>query len=94
MDWARRARRFGWSATRKQHSNVLSHLAGHLKRDIDAGARADLVRLIAQYRLGRVPLAVPITVLKHHFRRYPAPSVGHRYYLDPHPEALALRDFI
>ncbi|MDX1514998.1 MAG: DUF523 and DUF1722 domain-containing protein, partial [Gammaproteobacteria bacterium] len=33
-------------ATRKQHSNVLSHLAGYLKRDIDAGDKAELVRLI------------------------------------------------
>ena len=81
-------------ATRKQHGNVLAHLAGHLKRDIDAGAGADLVRLIAEYRLGRVPLAVPITVLKDHFRRYPDPSLGHRLYLDPYPEALELRHLI
>jgi len=66
----------------------------YLKRDIDAGAGADLVRLIAEYRLGRVPLAVPITVLKDHFRRYPDPSLGHRLYLDPYPEALELRHLI
>ncbi len=81
-------------ATRKQHSNVLSHLAGYLKRDIDAGDRAELVRLIDDYRLGRVPLVVPITMLKHHFRRCPDPYVGHQYYLEPHPEELQLRNFI
>ncbi len=81
-------------ATRKQHSNVLSHLAGYLKRDIDAGDKAELVRLIDDYRLGRVPLVVPITMLKHHFRRRPDPYVGHQYYLEPHPEELQLRNFI
>ena len=81
-------------ATRKQHSNVLSHLAGYLKRDIDAGDKAELVRLIEEYRLGRVPLVVPITMLKHHFRRCPDPYVGHQVYLDPYPEELQLRNFI
>lgn len=81
-------------ATRKQHSNVLSHLAGYLKRDIDAGDKAELVRLIEEYRLGRVPLVVPITMLKHHFRRCPDPYIGHQYYLDPHPEELQLRNFV
>ncbi len=81
-------------ATRKQNSNVLSHLAGYLKRDIDAGDKAELVRLIDEYRLGRVPLVVPITMLKHHFRRCPDPYVGYQFYLDPHPEELQLRNFI
>ena len=81
-------------ATRKQHSNVLSHLAGYLKRDIDSGDKAELVRLIEEYRLGRVPLIVPMTMLKHHFRRCPDPYVGHQFYLEPHPEQLQLRNYI
>jgi len=81
-------------ATRKQHGNVLSHLAGYLKGDIDPGDKAALVRLIDDYRLGRVPLVVPFTMLKHHFRRCPDPYVGHQFYLQPHPEALQLRNFL
>ncbi len=81
-------------ATRKQHSNVLSHLAGYLKRNIDSGDKAELVRLIDEYRQGRVPLVVPVTMLKHHFRRCPDPYVGHQFYLEPHPEELQLRNFI
>ena len=80
-------------ATRKQHSNVLSHLAGYLKREIDSGDKAELVRLIDAYRLGRVPLVVPVTMLKHHFRRRPDPYVGHQFYLEPHPEELQLRNY-
>jgi uncharacterized protein YbgA (DUF1722 family)/uncharacterized protein YbbK (DUF523 family) len=81
-------------ATRKQHGNVLSHLAGYLKRRIDSGDKAELVRLIDEYRLGRVPLVVPVTMLKHHFRRCPDPYVGHQFYLEPHPEELQLRNFV
>ncbi len=81
-------------ASRKQHSNVLAHLAGYLKRRIDSGDKAELVRLIDEYRLGRVPLVVPITMLKHHFRRCPDSYVGHQFYLQPHPEELQLRNYI
>jgi uncharacterized protein YbgA (DUF1722 family) len=35
-------------ATREQHSDVLSHLARYLKRDIDAGDKAELVRVIKE----------------------------------------------
>lgn len=81
-------------ATRNQHGNVLSHLSGYLKRKIDSGDKAELVRLIDEYRLGRVPLVVPVTMLKHHFRRFPDPYVGFQFYLEPHPEEMQLRNFI
>jgi uncharacterized protein YbgA (DUF1722 family)/uncharacterized protein YbbK (DUF523 family) len=81
-------------ATREQHGNVLSHLAGYLKRDIGPEDKAELVRLIDEYRQGSVPLAAPITLLKHHFRRCPDPYVGHQFYLEPHPEELQLRSFL
>lgn len=87
-------RTLGSPATRKQHSNVLSHLAGYLKREIDSGDKAELTRLIDEYRNGRVPLVAPVTMLKHHFRRCPDPYVGHQVYLDPHPEELQLRNFV
>lgn len=81
-------------ATRKQHGNVLAHLAGYLKSRMDSGDKAELVRLIDQYRLGRVPLMVPITLLKHHFRRCPDSYLGHQFYLQPNPEELQLRNYI
>ena len=81
-------------ATRKHDCNVVSHLAGYSKRDIDSDDKAELVRLIDNYRLGGAPLVVTVTMLKQHFRRCPDPYVGYRLYLDPHPEALQLRNFI
>lgn len=81
-------------AERGGHCNVLQHLSGHLKGELDAEDRAELVALIDQYRTGIVPLAVPLALLKHHFRRHPDPYVAGQAYLDPHPQALGLRSSI
>ncbi len=77
-----------------QHSNVLQHLLGFLKEHIDKLDREELVETIEQYRRGLVPLIVPITLLRHHFRRYPEPYVMRQYYLSPHPKELMLRNRI
>lgn len=78
----------------RQHVNVLHHLMGYLKRDLDAEDRAELLETIQHYRDGLVPLVVPITLLRHHFRRHPAPYVERQHYLDPHPMELMLRNRI
>ena len=78
-------------ASRKQHANVLMHLMGFLKRSLDSGDKAELLEIIEVYRLGHVPLIVPITLLKHHFQRHPEPYVQEQYYLEAHPKELRLR---
>ncbi len=79
-------------ATRKQHVNVLQHLFGYVSRHVDASDRAEMVEIIEQYRKKLVPLIVPITLLKHHFRRHPQEYVERQYYLTPHPKELMLRN--
>ncbi len=81
-------------ATRKRHANVLLHLMGYLKKHIDGGDKAELVEVIESYRLGRVPLIVPITLLKHYFRRFPDDYIAKQVYLNPHPAELMLRNGI
>ena len=80
--------------TRKKHANVLSHLQGHLKKELDAADKAELVTCIDGYRQGLVPLVVPLTLLQHHFRRYPAPWVEEQTYLNPYPAELMLRNHV
>lgn len=79
-------------ATRKLHSNVLTHIMGFLKGRIDSGDKAELLEVIEKYRHGQIPLIVPVTLLKHHLRRYPDPYIARQYYLNPHPEELMLRN--
>jgi uncharacterized protein YbgA (DUF1722 family)/uncharacterized protein YbbK (DUF523 family) len=82
------------TASRGNHSNVLQHLCGYLKRDLEREDKQELQRLITQYREGIVPLVVPLTLLKHHFRRHPDRYVANQAYLQPHPEDLSLRNGI
>ncbi len=84
----------GSCATRGTHGNVLLHLAGYLKRDLPSAEKAEMQRLIDQYREGVIPLVVPLTLLKHHFRRHPHPYIAPQAYLQPHPEDLSLRNAI
>ncbi|QUE73977.1 DUF523 and DUF1722 domain-containing protein [Stutzerimonas stutzeri] len=82
------------TASRGTHTNVLQHLSGYLKRDLGTQDKQELQRLIDQYREGVVPLVVPMTLLKHHFRRHPDRYVATQVYLQPHPEDLSLRNGI
>ncbi len=81
-------------ATRKQHANVLQHLMGYLKNQLDSEDKAEMVEVIAQYRKGFIPLVVPITLLRHHFRRHPHEYIERQVYLSPHPHELMLHNMI
>jgi uncharacterized protein YbgA (DUF1722 family)/uncharacterized protein YbbK (DUF523 family) len=80
--------------TQKKHANVLYHLLGYLKKSLDTHDRTELVAGIEEYRQGLVPLVVPLTLLKHHFRRHPVPWVGEQTYLQPYPAELMLRNHV
>ena len=77
-------------ATRKGHVNTLQHIQGYLKNTISAEDKAELVDIINQYREGLLPLIVPITLLRHHFRRFPNDYITDSYYMKPHPKELML----
>lgn len=81
-------------ATRKRHANVLMHLMGYLKKRLDREDKAELLDIIERYRLGQLPLIVPITLLKHHFRRFPNAYIAKQVYLHPHPAELMLHNGI
>lgn len=75
---------------RKNHVNVLQHIQGYLKKELDKDDKAELSELIERYRNGEVPLIVPLTLLKHHFRKSPDPYIENSYYLSPYPQELKL----
>jgi uncharacterized protein YbgA (DUF1722 family)/uncharacterized protein YbbK (DUF523 family) len=77
-------------AKRSNHVNVLEHIRGYLKHDLDKDDKQELTESIENYRLGRLPLIVPITLLRHHFRKYPDPYIERSYYMQPHPDELML----
>lgn len=81
-------------ASRKRHTNVLMHVMGFLKDKISGDDKQELLEIMDNYRLGKVPLIVPITLMKHHLRRFPDEYISSQYYMAPYPEELMLRNMI
>lgn len=82
------------TATPKRQANVLQHMAGFLRNGLDANSRRELAELIDDYRLGLVPVVVPITLVRHHVRRLQVTYLQGQTYLDPHPKELMLRNHV
>ena len=75
-----------------RHANVLMHLLGHLKDQLDPADKRELLSLIDEHRHGHLPLVVPLTLLAHHARRYGAGYLLAQTYLTPRVEELRLRN--
>lgn len=81
-------------ASRGDHVNVLQHIQGYLKADLDADDKAELRESFERYRQGLLPLIVPITLLNHHFRKYPNDYISRSWYMHPYPAEMALQNHI
>ncbi len=81
-------------ATRNTHTNVLQHIRGYLKRQLETDEKQEMDALITQYRSGAVPLVVPLTLLRHHFKRHASDYIGKQVFMQPYPEQLSLRNLI
>lgn len=81
-------------ATPRRQANVLQHMLGYFKHILDADARAEMLALIDDHRTGRVPLVVPLTIMRHHVRREKVAYLAGQSYLDPHPRELSLRNHV
>lgn len=77
-------------ATVRKHTNVLQHMAGHLRGVVDDWDAAELRAAIEDFRLGRVPRVVPLTLLRHHVDKHSIAYLVDQHYLRPHPIELGL----
>jgi uncharacterized protein YbgA (DUF1722 family)/uncharacterized protein YbbK (DUF523 family) len=81
-------------ATRRRHANVLQHMAGYFKNQLDAESKAELRAAIDDYRRELVPLIVPVTLFRHHVRVHQVEYLAGQLYLEPHPKELMLRNHV
>ncbi|CAA0103978.1 Uncharacterised protein [BD1-7 clade bacterium] len=81
-------------ATRANHVNVLQHIQGYLKNQLDKGDKQELVELIGLYHRGEVPLIVPVTLLNHLFRKHPHDYIEQSTYMQPYPAEMRLLNTI
>ena len=75
-------------ATRKSHTNVLQHIQGYFSKQLSDEDRAEMTRLIEEFRQGLVPLVAPLTLIRHHLRHHPNEWVMQQTYLEPYPPEL------
>ena len=80
--------------TVKKNYNVLLHVAGYFKRDIDSIERNELQELATQYYKSFVPLIVPLTLINHFARKYNQTYLINQWYLNPHPVELGLLNHV
>jgi uncharacterized protein YbgA (DUF1722 family)/uncharacterized protein YbbK (DUF523 family) len=80
--------------TRRKNTDVLFHAMGFFKKRIVADEKRELAETIEAYRMGHVPLIVPVTLLSHYVRKYDEPYLKEQYFLHPHPLELQLRNHV
>jgi uncharacterized protein YbgA (DUF1722 family) len=78
-------------ATPARHVNVLHHMLGFFKKDVDRCIREELLQQIDDYRRGLVPLLVPLTLIRHYVRLLGIDYLEGQVYLHSHPDELALQ---
>jgi uncharacterized protein YbgA (DUF1722 family)/uncharacterized protein YbbK (DUF523 family) len=76
----------------KKHANVLDHMMGYFSDCLSAGERRELVELIRDFRIGLIPLVVPITMIQHYVKKYEVGYLAGQVYLAPNPRELMLRN--
>ena len=81
-------------ATARKHVNVLQHIMGYFKSRLTTHEKAELLGVIADYHRGLTPLIVPLTLIKHHVRKFDVDYVRDQVYLNPHPKELMLRNHV
>ena len=77
--------------TRRNHANVLQHIQGYLKNSLSSAERVELAKNIDKYRIGKLPLLAPITLIRHYLAVHPNDYMVSQRYLQPHPDELKLR---
>ncbi len=80
--------------TRRRHVNVLQHISGYFKKQLDDDSRRELQSLVDDYGHGLVPLIVPLTLVRHYVRRFQVAYLQGQTYLEPHPKELMLRNHV
>lgn len=88
------AEAFQRRATVARHVNVLEHLFGYLKKRVSSIEKREIAFAISEYRAGRVPLVVPISLLRFLVASHDVAYVRGQLYLEPHPRELMLRNHV
>ena len=68
--------------------NVLMHALGYFKEGLTADEKAFFLDSLQRYRTGKVPLSVPVGILRSWVVRFNEPYLAQQVLFQPYPEAL------
>jgi uncharacterized protein YbgA (DUF1722 family) len=73
--------------------NVLQHAMGYFSKGLRASEKAHFLDMLEEYRIGRVPLSSPLSLLQSWIVRFEEPYLARQWYFSPYPrELMDLRD--
>ncbi len=76
--------------TRRNHTNVLQHMAGYFTDRLDGPARRELTRMIEQYHDGILPLIVLAVLFRYYVQKFDIAYLKDQTYLHPFPGEMML----
>jgi uncharacterized protein YbgA (DUF1722 family)/uncharacterized protein YbbK (DUF523 family) len=68
--------------------NVLMHALGYFKEGLTADEKAFFLDSLQRYRTGKVPLSVPVGILRSWVVRFKEPYLAQQAFFQPYPEDL------
>ncbi len=72
----------------KSNINVLTHIFGYFKKDLNPGEKEFFLNIIQKYRENKVPLSVPIHLLRAWIIEYNIDYLKDQTFINPFPEGL------
>jgi uncharacterized protein YbgA (DUF1722 family)/uncharacterized protein YbbK (DUF523 family) len=81
-------------ATPGKCADVLAHMMGYFRKMLSTTEKQEMIEVIDLYRRRRIPLVVPITLVRHYVRKYDVAYLARQRFLNPHPVELMLRNHV
>lgn len=75
-------------------TDVLMHMMGHFRRFLTSDEKQELLEVIGRYGNRLIPLAVPVTLIRHYVRKYDVAYLNRQVFLNPHPVERMLRNHV
>lgn len=78
------------NATRRNHTNVLMHVQGYFRNQLNLRQRQELTSIIDNYRREMQPLLAPLMLLQHYMTEHPNSWLSGQRYFELWPAILRL----
>lgn len=78
--------------TQKQWVNVLQHVFGYFKKNLNSKEKEQILATFEEYREGEIPLIAPLTLLRHLAQKYEVSYLLEQALFQPYPKHLRVAD--